>query len=233
MMAGATDYINGTYLAQNPGWHVADSRWKAEQILRMLRRNAITPHTVFDIGCGAGEVLWLLQRNLTGNCELWGTDVSPQAIRLTRERANHRLHFSLWDTSPWPEKFCDLVLAVDVLAHVEDYRGFLREVRKRGKYKLLHIPLDISVQHILRPRAMAERRKHHPHLHYFTKATAMFTLRDLGFEIIDSCYTPRAVDIPDRLASRLLKVPRKLLFRIDPDLAATVLGGFSLMVLAK
>jgi SAM-dependent methyltransferase len=232
-MAGATDYVDGTYLEQNPGWHVTDSPWKAEQILKALRRNKIFPATVLDVGCGAGEILWLLQQSLGADCELWGTDVSPQAIELTRQRANGKLHFAPWYTSPWVGKFYDLVLVIDVLAHVEDYRGFLREVKKWGGYKLLHIPMDISVQHILRPKAMAERRKGHPHLHYFTKSTAMFALNDLGFEIVDWSYTPRAVDIPDHLRGRILRQPRKLLFRADPDLAATLLGGFSLMVLAK
>lgn len=232
-MPGATDYIDGTYLTQNPDWHIADAPWKAEQILLMLGRNRVTPLSILDVGCGAGEILKLLQQSFAADCEFWGTDVSPQAIELTRERANEMLHFVLWGTQPWTRKFFDLVLVIDVLAHVEDYRGFLREVKKMGTYKLLHIPVDLSVQHILRDKALAERRKIHPHLHYFTKSTAMFTLNDLGFEILDWRYTPRAIDIPDHPSSKLLKLPRRLLFGMNQDLAATLLGGFSLMVLAK
>jgi hypothetical protein len=39
-MPGPTDYLDGTYLQQNPDWHVADSPWKVQQILRILNRNS-------------------------------------------------------------------------------------------------------------------------------------------------------------------------------------------------
>lgn len=50
-------YVNGAYLARNPRWHLEESAWKAVQIRRILRRNQISPATVCDVGCGAGEVL--------------------------------------------------------------------------------------------------------------------------------------------------------------------------------
>ena len=232
-MPGAADYIDGTYLQQNPDWHVPDSAWKVKQIVDMLSRNRIVPATVFDVGCGAGEVLRLLQQNLGPSCEFWGTDVSPQAIGLCQARANERLHFALFENHPWAGKFFDLDVAIDVLAHVEDYRAFLRETKARGTYKLLHIPLDLSVQHLLREKSMIQRRKLHTHLHYFTKRTAWFALSDLGYEIVDWRYTPRAVDIPDHAGGILLKLPRKMLFGLHQDLAVNILGGYSLLVLAK
>jgi hypothetical protein len=61
----------------------------------------------------------------------------------------------------------------------------------------------------------------------------MFALSDLGFEIIDLMYTPRAIDIPAHTGGKILKYPRKLLFAIHKDLAVNLLGGFSLLVLAK
>ncbi len=231
-MAGASDYIDGTYLQQNPDWHVPDSAWKVRQILTLLRRNHIVPQTVYEIGCGAGEILRLLQQEFSPDCELWGADVSPQALQLSQPRANQRLHFVPWEQRPAARTF-DLVLAVDVLAHVEDYRGFLRSLKAQGTYKLIHIPLDISVQHILREQSMINRRKQHVHLHYFTSRTAMFALSDLGYEIVDWFYTPRMVDIPAHTGGRLLRLPRKLLFAINQELAVKLLGGFSLMVLAK
>jgi SAM-dependent methyltransferase len=232
-MSGATDYLDGTYLQQNPDWHVADSAWKVRQVLRILQRNQIAPKTIYEVGCGAGEVLRLLQQSLDPACELWGTDVSPQAIELCQARANEKLHFALLEDQPWKGRSFELVMIIDVLAHVEDYRGFLRGIKWRGAYKLIHIPLDISVQHILREKSMIRRRQQHPHLHYFSKRTAMFALADLGYEIIDWCYTPRMIDIPSHVRGRILRLPRRLLFAMHQDFAVNVLGGFSLMVLAK
>jgi SAM-dependent methyltransferase len=232
-MSGATDYLDGTYLQQNPDWHVADSSWKVQQILRILNRNQIIPNTIYEAGCGAGEVLSLLQQNLDPACELWGTDISPQAIELCQARANEKLHFALFPDQSWKGQFFDLVMVIDVLAHVEDYRGFLREIKSQGAYKLIHIPLDISVQHVLREKSMMHRRLQHPHLHYFSKRTAMFALEDLGYQIIDWSYTPRMIDIPSHVRGRILRLPRRLLFAIHQDFAVNLLGGFSLMVLAK
>ena len=232
-MPAPTDYIDGTYLRQNPDWHVSDSSWKVQQILRVLDRNRITLKTVYEVGCGAGEVLRLLQQSLDPACEFWGADVSPQAIELCRTRANDRLHFALLDDQVWKGRFFDLVMAIDVLAHVEDYRGFLRKIKSRGIYKLIHIPLDISVQHVLRENSMIRRQQQHAHFHFFSKCTALFALADLGYEIIDRCYTPRMIDIPSHVGGRILRLPRRLLFAINQDFAVNFLGGFSLMVLAK
>ncbi len=51
------DNINtrGHYLENNPSWHIEDSPWKARQILRMLKKNKISPGTVCEIGCSVGE----------------------------------------------------------------------------------------------------------------------------------------------------------------------------------
>jgi SAM-dependent methyltransferase len=229
-MPGATDYVDGTYLQQNPDWHVPDAPWRVQQILKILHRNQITPATVYDVGCGAGEVLRLLQQNLGPACELWGSDVSPQAIELCQSRANDRLHFAPWEARTGAGKFFDLVMAISVLPHVDDYRGFLRELKSQGLYKLIHTQLDISVQHVLREKSMIQLRKLHTHLHYFSKRTAMFALADLGYEIVDWFYTLQ--DIPDHTGGKL-RLPRNLLFAMNPDFAANLLGGYSLMILAK
>jgi len=232
-MPGPTDYLDGTYLQQNSGWHVADSQWKVRQILRILNRNQIAPRTIYEVGCGAGEILRLLQQRLDPTCELWGADVAAQAIELCQARANERLHFALLDDQQQGRNSFDLVMAIDVLAHVEDYRGFLRKLKSQGAYQQIHIPLDISVQHLLRETAIIGNRQQHPHLHYFSKRTAMFALEDLGYEIVDWCYKPRMIDIPAHWRGRLLRLPRRLFFAIHRDIAVNLLGGFSLMVLAK
>jgi hypothetical protein len=56
----------------------------------------------------------------------------------------------------------------------------------------------------------------------------------MGYTIIDHFYTAGMVEIPGKsFRTKLLNWPRRLLFRINPDFAARLLGGYSLMVLAK
>jgi SAM-dependent methyltransferase len=227
-------YISGAYLEKNPTWHVEESPWKATQIIRMLTHNHIAPATICEVGCGAGEVLKQLQKRMDEACTYCGYDISPQAIALAQSRANARLHFKLADIKQEENAFFDLILAMDVVEHVEDYLGFLRTIKSKGQYKILHIPLDISVQTVLRATPLSGMREAYGHIHFFTKELALQVLKDTGYEILDYFYTSLYVELPsDRIGRKLLLWPRKLFFMLHPDLAARILGGFSLLVLAK
>jgi hypothetical protein len=128
----------------------------------------------------------------------------------------------------------DIVMAIDVFEHVEDYFGFLRKLRGKAEYKIFHIPLELSVQSVLRSSIIIEGRKSVGHIHYFTKETALETLKDTGHEIIDYFYTGNSLELPNRgWKANLMKVPIRLAFFVNKDLAVRILGGFSLMVLAK
>ena len=232
-MSNRTLYLDGEYLARNPGWHVEESAWKAQQVLRMLRQNNVAPKTICDVGCGVGEVLKQLQASLASECRFWGYDVSPQAIDLAKGRASDSIRFELADFKQAADEFFDLILVLDVLEHLPDYFSFLQILKARSHYKIFHIPLDLSVQTIFRKNALLKRRDMYEHLHYFTKETALRTLTDSGYEVLDSFYTPRSIDFGLSPGQILLKLPRKLLFVLHEDFAARLLGGFSLLVLAR
>jgi SAM-dependent methyltransferase len=227
-------YASGEYLRLNPTWHIEESEWKAKQVLRMMRRNRIAPEAICDVGCGAGEVLRQLQMRMDDACLFWGYDISPQAIELAKKRANEHLQFVQADVRRESTRLFDLILVLDVIEHLEDYFSFLREIKSKARYKMLHIPLDLSVQTVIRPRGLLNVREGYWHLHYFTKETALQVLKDVDYEILDYCYTARAIEEPTQeLRRNLLKLPRRLLYTIHNDFAAHLLGGWSLLVLAK
>ena len=187
-------YRDGSYLKYNPSWHAEESPFKVRQILRMVERQRLAPKSVCDVGCGAGIVLAELQPHLPSDCICFGYDVSPNAIAMCPNRGNDNLRFRLRDIrKEQNETFVDLLLMLDVFEHVEDYIGLIRAVRSKAKQKLFHIPLDLSVQAVLRKNGLLLRRDHHAHLHYFTKETALRTLTDVGYQIVDYFYTPRCI----------------------------------------
>jgi len=232
MAQGIYTEENGEYLKNNPTWHVEDSPWKASQIIKILNRNPINPKSIAEIGCGAGEILNQLHMSMPNDVSFTGYDISSDAIRLTKAREKERLEFKHENFLESNSCF-DLLLMIDVFEHVDDYLGFLTISKNKAKNTIFHIPLDISVQAILRNKLMAERNSC-GHLHYFMKETALATLVDSGYEIVDFFYTAVSLDLPRKtLKSKIAFLPRKILFKANKDFAAKMLGGFSLLVLTK
>ena len=231
-------YISGQYFEEWPTWHVEISPWSAGQIYRMMEKNHIMPKTICDVGCGAGEVLKQLQVRMPDECQFWGYEISPQAFELAKSRENERLHFKLADIKQEKNVFFDLLLMIDVIEHVEDYFDFLRAIKSKSQYKILHIPLDLSARSIMSD-GLIKVRERHGHIHYFTKNIALQALKDVGYEVLDCFYTSPSIDLrtddgfTNEIRRTLMKWPRKLLFAIHEELAVHMLGGWSLMVLAK
>jgi len=232
--SGDSIYQDGTYLKHNPTWHMEESPFKVRQILRMLKKHDLNPMSICDVGCGGGVVLTELQPHLPPDCVCWGYDVSPDAINFCASRRQKNLHFEVRDIrSDQCNAFFDLVLILDVFEHVDDYIGLVRDIRSRGKYKLFHIPLDLSVQAVARRNGLLRRRDNFAHLHYFTKETALRTLSDVGYKLVDYFYTPRCIELGDLFVQKIARIPRQICFALSEDLTVRILGGYSLMALAE
>lgn len=223
---------NSDYLKNNPSWHVEDSPWKAKQILKMLNKNPIKPKSIVEVGCGFGEILNQLHHKLEGDVQFTGFDISIDAINEANKRKKERLDFKCEDFTKTESRY-DLLLMIDVFEHVDDYIGFIKSCKEKSKYAIFHIPLDIDVLGVLR-NVPIKTREAVGHLHYYTKQTALATLRDCGYKIVDSFYTAGMLEAPNRkLKSKILSVPRKMLFNVNKDFAVTLLGGYSLLVLGE
>ena len=227
-----TIYSDGTYFRNNPDWHADDSAWKARHIAGILARNGVAPASVCEVGCGAGEVLRNVAREMPAASSFVGYDISPDAYRLCAVKSGGKIEFRLGNMLEEPVEF-DVAMAIDVFEHVEDYFDFLRRLRTKAQYKVFHIPLDLSALALMRGEP-GRMRKSVGHIHYFDKDTALAALEDTGYEIVDWRYTSGRTELPNLgWKSRLMKGPRKLLFKLAPDLAARMLGGYSLLVLAR
>ena len=228
------DYQDGTYLENNPTWHAEHSDWKAENIVRILSQCDVRPRRICEIGCGAGGVLAEVAKRLPDARELHGYDISPQAHELCAKRddGDARLHYHLADLLEVDAHF-DVVLAIDVFEHVEDCFGFLRRLRAKGDVKVFHIPLDVSVLSVLHGHMM-QRRTSVGHIHYFTRDTALALLADTGYRVEASFYTPGGYKFLRRNPKGVLKAAMaRTAEAIDPHFAARLMGGYSLMVLAR
>ena len=216
-------YNSGEYLAAHPTWHREDAAWKARHVAAILARNGVSPGSICDIGCGPGAVLDALRSHFP-DAELIGRDISLTALEMSAPG------MSLSQGSAEGAPYCDLALALDVFEHVDDYPEFLRAMRGAATHKVYHIPLDISVQAVLRG-TLIRNREHSGHIHMFTRETALAALRESGHRVIDWRYTCGAAERPTTTMQRVMGVPRLIANRLAPDLASRVLGGYSLLVL--
>lgn len=227
-------YTDGTYLKNNPTWDEEDTVWKASKIKKLMDDNSIDPKTICEVGCGSGRILLNLQKSGSEKIEYYGFDISPHAIEKCQEIKNDKLQFENMNLLEYKETTFDMLMAIDVIEHVDDYIGFLKGLKRYGKSYIFHIPLDISIQNVLRVSPILKVRKQVGHLHYFTKETALETLKYCGYDIEDYFYTKWSLELPPTSTmARLWYWPRKITFWFSEDLAVRLFGGFSLIVLAK
>jgi SAM-dependent methyltransferase len=226
-------YQNYTYLNNNPNWHLEESHWKARQVIKVIEKNHLSPSSVCDVGCGVGEVLYRISEHLPGERSFTGYDICPHLKNQWARRETENVHFCCDDILEKDEYF-DLIMALDVLEHVENYIGFVRKLKEKARYKLFHIPLDMAVQRLFRVNTLLDDMRTVGHLHFFTSELALAQLQRLGYRIIDSAYIPKRIDLKmGGKKSRLLTIPRKVGFAVNPDLTVRFFGGWSLSVLAE
>jgi SAM-dependent methyltransferase len=230
-------YQSGEYLEATKSWHAEDAPWKAGQILAMMRKNALRPGRIAEIGCGSGAILGELSKDADlGRATFEGYDISPQAIGMARRLESERVKFFQQDLLAADNRSTfDVLLIIDVLEHIPDYMGFAERCRAKAAYKIYHIPLDLHVSSVMRNAFLAARYSI-GHIHYFTADSAIDTLKDTGHEILDYTYTNIASGLFMQHPSAkkaLANLPRWLLSRVNLPLAARLLGGWSLLVLAR
>jgi SAM-dependent methyltransferase len=225
-------YSDGVYRENNPGWHSGDSQWKAELIAAILAKNSVEFTSCVEVGCGAGQVLAHLERYMPGK-RFSGYDVSPDAAALWQSPQTSPVAYYLEDFTT-TNQTCDLLLLIDVFEHVEDYLGFLRKLAGRARWFVFHIPLEMHVSALLRDRHLNARQQV-GHLHYFSRATALATLRDTGYKIVDDTLTHLWRESAEgrRAMTKYTNVARACIQAISPSLASKLLGGYSLLVLGR
>ena len=226
-------YKNGEYLSKNPYWHIEDSPWKASEIDKIIQLNYLSLKTICEVGCGAGEIIHQLsQKNQYNSIEFSGYEISENAFEFCQRIKKNNINFYKEDLLTVNKKF-DLLLCIDVFEHVEDYLGFLKNLKKISDYHIFHIPLDLSASSIIRG-ALLHTRETVGHLHYFTKETAIATLQDCGYQIVDARFTPLFnLSKSKNWKTKIAWLPRKILYTFFPRLMSRLIGGASLMVLTK
>ena len=123
---------------ENDFWWSVGTRRIFFQLIAALERN--DPGRVLDVGCGTGVHL---QEFPAGWRLVAGCDRSDLALSFCAERGLRTLVRSDATQLPFVGDAFDLVTALDVIEHLDDDEGCLREivrVSRPGAHILLHVP---------------------------------------------------------------------------------------------
>jgi ubiquinone/menaquinone biosynthesis C-methylase UbiE len=123
---------------------VAETHWwyvgRRAILADLLRGRVPAGGTAVDVGCGTGEVLHLLAG--MGATTAAGTDLSPDALAVARERGGRVLR-SVAETLPFRSASADVLVSLEVIEHLDDDVRALREyvrVAKPGATVVVTVP---------------------------------------------------------------------------------------------
>ncbi len=226
-------YIDGSYLVQNPTWDSEDAAWKAGLVLALMEEYKLFPKTICEVGCGTGDVLVNIGKKVQAEY-ICGYDISPDLEKFWKRHSGINVDFRQADFLESKGGHQDLILLLDIIEHLENPFLFLERIKTRANYFIFHIPLDLSAVSVLRESPILEARRKVGHIHYYTKSIALEFLEEVGYRIVGAKYTGAAFSSPQAtLKTRIAAFFRKGAYFFNKDLGVRLLGGETLIVLAR
>jgi len=169
---------------------------------------------VLDIGCGAGSVSVHIVNE--GN-EVYGLDISQEAVRRAQAKGLKAQIYDISKELPFESRFFNCVLALDILEHLFDPLGCLKEVHRVLKpegYAIIVLPLHFNIRERLRilfgkgiidsksislDSAGVLKPWTFDHIRFFTLREAKEIFREAGFRIEAESYSFISLQLPGRL----------------------------------
>jgi hypothetical protein len=168
-----------------------------------------------------------------------GYDISPTAISLAKKYERDRIQFFCQDFFETKKENFDLLISIYVVEHIPNYYEFLTQCKNRAEFKIIVFPMNMNVISVMLNRPKLEYEKA-GHLHFFNEFTAIQSMRDCGYEIIDYSYLVGSGKIKTTMNSRanwkkrLMAIPRAITNSLlSPSLSLRFFGGGGIMILAR
>lgn len=192
---------------------------------------------VLDIGCATGYFAKELSKQ---DCETWGVDQDKMALKKASQYCKKVFATNLDDMKPlpFPEKYFDYVLLLDVIEHLTHPEILMEEIKKYlkpGGRIVVSVPniAHASIRWMLllgnfqySETGILDRT----HVHFYTQKGILDAIKKFGFKVLrlsptnGMCKVPLLYKITDRLpTSWQYKIARKF-----PSLFS-----FQFVVLAK
>jgi SAM-dependent methyltransferase len=160
------------------------SQWKWGHLRPLISRH-LTPRSVLEFGCGSGEMLALARSSFPG-AKLYGIDLAERMIEMARQRLGDATLMRGSDEllRDWRPPV-DLVLAIDILEHLEDPVRVASALGKAGRFVALWIPIERRVIRLGIAKQKSGIEHLSGHIHFWTLDESRRLLRAAGLRILD------------------------------------------------
>ncbi len=103
--------------------------WEGRRELLKLFLTKTRPKKILDIGCGTGETLTFL-KTIFPNADLFGIDYSSKAVKFSKDRGHKNIFKAGANKLPFKKNTFDVILFLDVLEHIDDDFGAIKEAKR-------------------------------------------------------------------------------------------------------
>ena len=100
--------------------------------------------SILDVGCGTGEISAYLKSK---GSRTVGVDFSIEAVKKARKKGFPVLNLNVDIGLPFKDRQFDYAIAFDVLEHVFDPMGLIKEMRRVARRSIFIIPNEFSLAH--------------------------------------------------------------------------------------
>ena len=173
-------------------WYKKQFRQRVKLWRRRLKivKRFCKPGKLLDVGTGDGLFLKVAK---TANFKIWGTEISPDAVRAAKNLYDLDIHLTEIENADFEENFFDVITMWHVIEHVKNPLQVLKKV-----YNLLRPGAVVFVatpnldKHTTRIVYRLKSNKPYPfyspkgeqHLFHFTESMLTKIIKKAGFNII-------------------------------------------------
>lgn len=170
------------------------SDWYKQEEKGLVFGRAMLPGNLrgkfLDVGCGLGFFISGVRQS--SRWEVYGVEISPEAVAFAREKLNLDVRCGELSTAGHPDSFFDYIYVCNVLEHVRDPLGLLKECRRilrsGGKLHLCvpNGPVDSASLIKYCKNEGSPARSKDGHIFFFSPNALRKMLRESDFKIISS-----------------------------------------------
>ncbi len=171
------DYVSLYHALEESHWWFVGRRDMVWRLLKDLDRNL----SILEVGCSGGPLMRLLQRN--GFAKVAGIDINECSIELCRNLGQTTVKVADGRATGFSDEQFDIVIASDVLEHIEDPVQGLTEWSRILKPKGILLMFVPAFQFLWSRHDEVNR-----HYRRYTKQEAAALLKQAGFCIERTAY---------------------------------------------